>query len=395
MTATLTPGWADFQPSRLQGVRARIVQVHPHTRDRLRAAPESRLAELRRRIEEARDDGDALRRLAHELTAAELRGLAGRMGPWAELREPIATILEERPLSSVFAHLWSTWQRYPRVPELRRLLDTMADNRGWESVAEGYDEAAATWVAADVPAVSIQQWLDGQGLTYSDMAHLAGFPLRLDAPLATSVREAVMTHGSAAQLRAEGADNLREWFPELSPEERKGFGWNYLTTVDIQQWQPAMLMLIRQKYGLPKEGRDAFWKKVPEERRGAFHRWFIKKNLEDVLGEDSERTDYWFGRADDFVKAESGTAGGTRFVVMYFEDGFTVIEFLDVGNAAYFYPADMIDRILDVKARKPGDLKEPMRIRFGPRPDNRLLHHSNWKRKADRMVQAWKRNARP
>lgn len=392
MTSTRTPSWADFQPSRLQDVRGHIVQAHPHTRDKLRAASESRLEELRRQVEQVRGDNDALRSLAKELTPADLRGLVGRLGPWEELRGAVATVLEERPLASVFAHLWSAWQRYPRVPELCRLLEAMAENRGWETVAEGYEEAAATWVAAAVPAISIQEWLDGQGLTYSDMAHLAGFPLGLDAPVATLVREAVMTQGSAAQLRAEGADNLREWFPELSPEDRKGFGWNYLTTVDVQQWQSSILMLIRQKYGLPKEGRNAFWKKVPEERRGAFHRWFIKKNLEDVLGEHSERTDYWFGRADDFVKAESGTAGGTKFVVMYFEDGFTVIEFLDVGNAAYFYPADMIERILDVKVRKPGDLKEPMRIRFAPRPDNRLLHHSNWQRKADRMVRAWKRN---
>lgn len=389
MTVIEAPEWADFRPSRLEAARRRVVESHPNTAEKLRAAPGSRLQELKEKIEEREGREGALRSLAHELRGADLRGLARQLGPWESLRAAIATVLDERPLCSILPHLWDTWHRYPGVDVVQRLLRDTADECGWEQVAGDHGATVEAWLRADDSVGAIQAWLDGEGFTYSDLGAISGQPIDVETPLARAVRDTVMVQGSGDQLRREGGDQLREWFPELDPDERKGFGWNYLTSVDPNRWDPPLLEVFHDRYGAPRKGRTAFWKEVPEEVRKAFHRWWLRNSLEEVLGADSERTDYWMTWVDEIEDAEAGRAGGTKFVVVSFE-GFGVVEFLKLGNAAYFYPVDKLEEVTGRSASSPSALKDRMkRLNLGPSRDNRLLHHQGWQRRADRQVRAW------
>lgn len=396
MKTNSSPAWADFHPSRLETARRKVVEQHPSTGEKLRAAEGSELQRLKEQIEDAQGNRGALEKLARGLTASQLRGLAVQVGPWKDLREPIAVILRTRPRSSVFPHLWSTWQRYPNDSTVRNLLRDFADEHEWSRVAEGYESAAADWTESDRPGVAIQRWLDGQGLSFSDLSDLADLPLDLDARLVRNVRSAVMTEGSAAQLRAEGADRLTDWYYQLETGEggfesdnRKRFGRHYLVTLEVRRWEPEMLELLRDRYGSPKDGREAFWDHVPEEEQSAFHRWFIERNLEEALGSDTDRHRYWVGKSDDLVDVELGKAGRVEYAVLYFET-FGVIEFFETGNAAYFYPLEKLEEIHIRGARHPSDLKDRYHPGFGRSGDNRLIHRRNWQRTADRQVNRWK-----
>lgn len=383
------PEWADFRPSRLEAARRRVVESHPHTAEKLRAAPGSRLQELKEQIEERKNREEALRSLAHELRGSDLRGLARQLGPWELLRAAIATVLDERPLCSILPHLWDTWHRYPGVDVVQRLLRDTADECGWEQVAGDHGATVEAWLRADDSVGAIQVWLDSEGFTYSDLDDISGQPIDVETPLARAVRDAVMVRGSAGQLRREGGDRLREWFPELDPEQRKDFGRNYLTSVDPNRWEPSLLQVLHDRYGAPRKGRAAFWKVVPEDVRKAFHQWWLRNSLEEVLGADSERTDYWMTWADEIVDAKPGRAGSTKFVVVSFE-GFGVVEFLKLGNAAYFYPAEKLEEVAERDAKRPSTLKDKMpELALGPSRDNRLHHRGGWQRRADRQVRAW------
>lgn len=385
-----TLSWSDFRPSRLQSVRRKVIEEHPSTGRKLRAASGSALEELKLKIENAGQAEEALKRLAGELTASQVRGLAVQIGPWEELRDRLAVMLRARQRASLLPHLWSTWQRYPAVPAIQGLLQDLADEHGWSEVAEGYEAAAKSWSEADQPSVAIQEWLDDQGLSYSDIPELVGLPLDKDAPLVRRVRDAVMAHGSAAQLRTEGADRLVDWFPELPSDDRKLFGTSYLVSLDVARWAPDVLEMLRESYGSPKGGRQAFWEQVPEEVRTAFHRWFIERNLEEALGSDTERHQYWLGWKDELHDVELGQAGQVEYAVLYFED-FGVIEFFETGNAAYFYPLDKLRKIHRKSATHPSDLKDKFLPGFGRHGDNRLIHRERWQGKADRQVRSWQR----
>lgn len=399
MTPNTSLDWADFRPSRLEAARRQVVETHPSKGDKLRAASRSELQTLKERLARAEGDRGRLEKFAHELKASELRGLAVQIGHWEKLRESIAVVLRERPRSSVLPHLWSTWQRFPLEPVIRSVLRDLADEHGWLAVASGYESAAESWTGSERPGVAIQQWLDEQGLSYSDLPDLADLPLDLDAQLARNVRRAVMTEGSAAQLRTEGADRLIGWFHQLQTgdggfesDNRKRFGRHYLVTLEVRHWEPEVLELIRERYGPPKdraESREAFWDHVPEQERSAFHRWFIERNLEEALGSDTDRHRYWVGKSDELVDVELGKAGRVEYAVLYF-DTFGVIEFFEVGNAAYFYPLDRLSEVHTDDAMHPAALKDKYRPRFGPATDNRLIHRERWQRKADRMVETWK-----
>lgn len=385
--------WADFQPTRLQDVRRKIVEQHPATATKLRAASESQLQELKERIAAASGDERALRKLAHELTASELRGLAVQIGPWEELREAVATILRERQRRSFLPHLWSTWQRYPEATKIQALLQELASDHGWATVAPGYEDAVTTWLGSGDPAAAIQRWLDGQGLSYSDLSDLADLPLSPDTPLDRAVRAAVMTQGSEAQLRAEGPDRLTGWFTQLTSEQRMQFGVNYLETLDVGRWEPPILEFLRKTYGPPPVGREAFWRRVPDNVRNEFHAWFVERNLRKALGSDTDRHRYWlkWGKSQDIldVKTDKTQVGNVEYACLYFRT-FGVIEFFETGNAAYFYPQDLLDEKSRKSVRHPSDLKEKLRPRFA-RGDNRLIHRANWQPKADRMILTWKR----
>lgn len=381
--------WADFQPIRLRSVRQRIVEQHPSTATKLRAASESQLQQLKDRITAAVGDESALRSLARELKASQLRGLAIQIGPWEELRDAVATILRERSRRSLLPHLWSTWQGYPGVAQIHALLQELANEYGWTGVAEGYEGAVDRWLGATYPPAELQRWLDEQGLSYSDMSELADFPFSPDTPLDRSIRTAVMTNGTESQLRTEGPERLTSWFSELESEYRMQFGENYLETIDVNRWEPPVLELLRETYGPPPAGREAFWRRVSDKLRSAFNRWFIERNLEEALGSDTDRHRYWHQWSGELVDVELGTAGRVEYAILDFGT-FGVIEFFEKGNAAYFYPSVRLEEVRGGKARHPSDLKDRYSPRFS-RGDNRLIHGGNWQPKADRQLRTWKR----
>lgn len=388
----VTSGLQSFQPERLRKVRKLVVDQHPGTASEPSTPSSSRLIELKHRVEEAAGDESALERLASELKPRDLRGVARAIGRWTDLRQAVVTIIEARPRRSLLRVLWPTWHGFPEVPELKAELQKFGREFGWEEVVpENYVEPVTGWVSADSPPVAIQGWLADQGLSYTDLKEVKDFPVSSDAPLHRKVRDAVMTHGSSGQLRREGAKRLLKWYRELDQNERMAFGKNYLESLAPNRWEPPVLEMLEGRYGLPNTGRERFWRRVSEESRTAFQRFFIQRNIEQAFGRGTDRDEYWKGRADDMVAVNTGTAGRTDFAVLDFGN-FVVVEFFRVGNAAYFYTEREWEQIDASNPSHPSDLKDRNRRAPGRASRIRLRHHSSWERTADRMLRNWMRS---
>lgn len=387
MTAKL----AGFQPSRLQAAARKAVDLHPNTADALGAVDASSLATLRQRVQSASGDAAAVTSLANELSPREVRHLITGLEHWRELRTDVLHLLGVRLRSSHMPVLWQAWQRLPQLHELIELMGRLPP-AAWIFLPTPYAQLAPAWIRAPDAGLELQGWLDARGLTHSDLPRLGGARFALDTPLARLVHEAVLTHGSASQLRREGQEALVRTAGELPVEgKRMLFGRNYLRRFESSDWSLRVLEAIRSWYGLPRRPRfRRFWDEVPEALRDAFQRFFVTRTLGRAFGDD-DRGRYWKRWLDHLDDAHEGNAGETPYVVLLFPN-FGVVEFFRVGNAAYFYSREKAESFASRRVYAPSALKEVqypiMRFLTG----NRLIHHANWEMKADRLVDAYRRH---
>ena len=387
----------DFHPIRLQRARELIEKAHPGTAAQPNEVDPSTLATLRSAVEEARNDETRLVLLAGRLSPRQVRGLVTGLEQWEELRTSVLILLRRRGHARLLPIVWSAWQRHPTVAELRGLLLEFGERFGWAGTVAGpYVGLVPFWIASERPGVAIQEWLDEQGLSWSDLDGLVDRPIRPDSSLGRLIRISVMVGGSRHQLQEE-AKHLREWHEELDPEQRIQFGQNYLTNLGDRLWDRALLDRFRDTYGLPKKPRlERFWDPVPADVRERFQRLFIEEAIRDAFKWDvhKDREKFWKGWAGKIVDVDGKTAGEVHYYYIEFED-FVVFEFLETGHAAYFYLPPDGARMRRVRPSHPRDLKIKKTsldkgYRFVDR-DNRLIHNPpwGWHPRGQEMVRRW------
>lgn len=383
----------EIGPVRLVRAREAILERHPGTAAAPSGLPSDRLAELRRRVAAVKADPVALDALALELSPREVRGLITGLGQWEDLRAATEHLLRLRARPALLTPLWRAWQRYPGVAEIRALLLDLAERFGWsEAVGTSYAGPAREWVASDAPGVAIQRWLDALGLSYSDTDTLTQSPFQSDTPLLRLVRDAVMTHGTEAQLRVEGPERLHKWTAELSPDNRVLFGRNYLVRIRTDRWYRPIVEWIERSYGVPRRPKvPSFWEGVPERVQKAFQQLFIRRWIREIFHNDIDRRDFWERWADHMEFVQRGEVKGTEYGVLDFGT-FGVVEFFEYGHAAFFYPEEMLKRIRSRDVWEVGQLKEKYYAPFEYEASNRLIHNPSprgWYARADEKVTAW------
>lgn len=385
--------WYRFQPMRLIRAREAIVRAHPGTATAPPMLHSDARSRLRQRVAAAQGDTAALESLSRELTPREVRSLVGGLEHWEDLRDAVAHLLLIRIRPAHVRFLWHAWQRHPRVFEVGDILVKSADRFGWEeAVGSMYAAMARKWVTASEPGIAIQRWLDDLGLSFSDCASLAQTPFTPDTPLLRLVRNAVMAHGSGAQLGVERPERLYSWIQELGPEDRILFGRNYLVKIRSGDWHRPILEWIERSYGVPRRPSfPPFWEGVPESVKSAFQKLFIRKWIREIFHNDIDRRDYWERWADHIEYVQRGEVARTEYGVLDF-GSFGVVEFFEYGHAAYFYPEQMLARIRARTITTASDLRELYNPPFGFRSSNRLIHSPaprGWFGRADEMVATW------
>ena len=393
-----------FHPKRLPAARAAIQQLHPATRSDPPQLDPSEVSVLKARIEEAAAERDAVRALANlarNLVPRELLTAVRSIGLWTELRQPVAAIARERPRRAYVAALWRAWQAYPGSGTVAELLAKMGQRFGMvEAVGSRYSRDALEWFGDSAPVDSIVRWTAKIGISWKELATLPESPFVRDAPLVDLVFRRTLQVGSAEQLRRlTNADILAGW-QAMAGAGHSDACANFLRRIGPAWWRDRTQVLeeVRASYGLPgAEGSLAtFWSRLSEERRRDFREFFVTKELDHAFKGDSDRHRFWMTQRREILDVCHGTAGSTAWSLIDFP-GFSVIEFFELGNAAYLYPAaePMVKHIRSHKrASHPSELKKIIPhlvpIRAGVRDDNRIIHSGGWQYSASRTLSAWK-----
>ena len=389
-----------FRPVRLPTARAAISKLHTATASRPRELAPHQISEIRARIERAasaEDPGRALQKLARSLIPLELVTAVRAIGRWRKLRGAVAAIARERPLPAYVAALWKVWQEYPRSAQVTKLLVETGRGFGMETaVGERYHQDAIEWFRESTPVDSMVHWTGQRDIGWRELDTIAESPFRSGTPLVVFVFHRTLQIGSTPQLLRLATDDVLGGWGELSGADHMDACANFLVRIGPDHWHDrgSILGEIRRNYGLPgAEGSLAvFWARVPQERRGDFREYFITQVLDRAFRGDSDRHRFWMAERREMLDACTGKAGKTEWALIDFR-GFSVVEFFEVGNAAYLYPADepMVHHIRTRKrASFPSELKKIIRYAVPGYTDNRIIHGHDWQYSAKQILHAWK-----
>lgn len=346
------------------------------------------LEALRDRIAAARSQA-AVQALALSLAPRELWGTLELVAKDQDpiIRERCQQILSLRNRKDLLKPGWRLLIHYSGR-ELEGFVRSAGGRHGWDVI-----DGASYMVERFTRWFSRPELV--QGMT-DDMAALrvaepdewfamVGVPVR--SALANSVWREVLVHGSKEAFGTISQVRLIERAKLMPSEVQAAFGRNYFRRLPIRElWQDVALRFVRHQFGVPTTGPDQtpFWRHIAKEQQDAFRLWVQEQVLYDFFrthGDTSGRFQFWRRYAKHWKEVFS-TLEDTAMVMDFGHVG--VIEFAEVGNAAYVYDARDFRRIMTSHGRRPADYKEQGLAL------HRVLHGDGWQYRAqydmDRLI---------
>lgn len=209
----------------------------------------------------------------------------------------------------------------------------------------------------------IDPWLRGYGN--------AIVRLRQGAPLYDHLKgEALMT-GPGAFLVQQSLQGMLEWAKAATDENRQRFGANYLSRLSLDVAERRAIEYLVRRYGLPAQGH-AFWSRLHKTIRDAIQDMMAEKMLSDFfegIADPHQRFQFW----KEFMRNLHDIQGSSdrRQAILVFPN-FFVVEFRDVGNAAYFYRHEYLPRFKPRINGPASTLKDRRLV------SDRLKHYTGW-----------------
>ena len=164
----------------------------------------------------------------------------------------------------------------------------------------------------------------------------------------------------------------------VAPIETKiAFVGNYLGSLRTKDaWNDDVLRWINTQFGKPLVGEQQplFWRGIPGEVRDEYRRWLMERELRDFFaqhGDSGGRFQFW-KLFEDHWKEISSSHDHRVLMLDFGEIG--VIEFADVGNAAYVYRKEDFDRMVRRSTSSYSSLKD-RELTIA-----RIIHREGWQR---------------
>jgi hypothetical protein len=383
----------EFRPTRLADALVAVRTRHPRVRGQTPRVTDSVLDRVREQLEACGEGG--LRSLALGFSASELAACleivvldregtaAERAGASVRLR-PRRQLLEEgwRRLARVFPHAL-----------LERTVRDLIRQLGFEGLTGA--GVAPPWGEA---------WLEPEDLVEGLFRHRATRrgERTLDNYLFSSLLKDsdglyvaswrhLMTRGTLEDLVAEQPSRLELEFAKVSGRRSEVvvYGRHYLNILRTRaRWHEPILETIKKSFGQPREPgdprrhEDPFWTAVDPDAKAEFRKWLLLQEIEDFF-ENDERSWFWKPYAESaWVQDVKRPRQVDGFLLDF--GAFGVVEFKEIGNAAYVYPRDHFRKLwreADTYSH-PSHFKDLLRTLPDWGSDGRILHHAGWQDKA-------------
>lgn len=382
-----------FQPRALTEVLEEVRKKHPDRRDQSGPPPKGLIDEVRQVL--LNTPLEKLYSIAWGFSPRKLKACLFLLQD-KQVGAKALNVLIHRPRTDIFIPAWGLLVRdYPSDP-LQHLVKTYADELGAEclSNAGAAPSYVSDWLRA--PTVSagvldLYRRISGQR-AYD--VYLQNSKIKESDGLFRSAWHELLTKGTAKDLLVqEGKRIQREW---LKPTTGAGaiveYGRHYLNTLkEFKNWYEPLLEVIAARYGCPardKGHEDPFWKDVSQEARDAYLQWYISRQILEFF--EGERAEFWRYFVDaHYVRGVTDTLEGKGFLLDF--GSFGVVEFKDIGNAAYIYPKAVFD-VLWSRAKTyayPSELKDRSRTVKSVGQQGRIIHgpRGAWQEQAQNEIE--------
>lgn len=391
--------WLSFKSTRLDEVLETVRKQHPVRKGKTIQIESSLVDEVRERlgackVENLADLAYAFD-LRHMLACIEIIAVDKE----GETAEKAAYVVQLRPRDQVIISGWfKLVKSYPN-PLLENLLKVLLTEKGFEalSVHPKVSDRVPYWFVAKNLAQGVFNDYQKSHPTSNLNSYLAEQNLDPEDGLYRRAWWTLLAKGKADELKREKpARILAEFSKAIKSATLIRFGQHYLNTIKGRaEWAELILKFINNKWGGPKPTNDKkdsegrFWQGVNDFARDEFRRWLMIQEVENFF--EGERADFWRIYVDaNKVRDVKNILAGEGFMLDF--GRFGVVEFKNVGNAAYIYPGGEFKKFWDgvafwtSMASHFKDTTKTVRQSSELGWDGRIVHFKYWQDRAKTRI---------
>lgn len=388
-----------FRSNQLDEVLETVRRQHPIRKGKTLEIEASIVDEVRERL--AACDIESLADLAysfdlrHILACIEIIAV-DKEGDTAEKAAHIAQL---RPRDQAILSGWiKLVKTYPNQL-LENLLKALLTEKGFEALVihPKISERMPYWFVSENLARGVLKDYQGSQAKSNFDSYLAEQQLIPENGLHQSAWWMLLLKGKAGDLKREKPSRIMSEFNKVIKSALLiKFAQHYLNTLNgRQEWAEPILKFIKNKWGEPKpiddrkDKESRFWQGVSDIARQEFRRWLMIEEVESFF--EGKRADFWriYLEANQ-VRDVRNILAGEGFLLDF--GRFGVIEFKNVGNAAYIYPENEFRKFWDGAtfwtntASHFKNTAKTVRIPSEPGWDGRILHFKSWQDKTQTRI---------
>ena len=395
-----------FQPSKLIAVKDDIIKKFPTKADifklKKRKAAEVNLEKLLAKIKETKLSN--INFLADELRKHEIIALVNNYEEIPnELLEKVNKIILYKYDRQLVDMLWNIYLEKHNNKDLISLMSSLL------SKLESYnDKEKILKIIFDnkSPHISFIAYYNNSNHGLFELFEI--LDMVIENSFTQVVAKMIFSNCEKKSFDIESNENLLKVFSGLKLNELYSVVENYLLTLENDEFEESIMYKIKDRLGDPREDFSTAWNEVSEKAKDNAAAWFNLKRLREFFDsiktdqrEAQQRFDYWETQCDEMVKVEFVEDKLQLFMIF---KNFVVIEFGDLGNAAYFYEKNYFDQnlakyMLNSNTVSNTILKKTSAARdrnkkYIEKLDHRMGERGYWQRNADDMVKKFKKGRR-
>ncbi len=395
-----------FQPSKLIAVKDDIIKKFPTKTDifklKQRKAAEVDLEKLLAKIKETKLSN--INFLADELKKYEIIALINNYNKIPkELLEKVNKIILYKSDNQLFDMLWNTYLEEHNNKDLISLINSLLLKRENYNVKE---QVLKIIFDNKSPHISFIAYYNNSNYGLFDLFSL--LDMVIENNFTQVVAKMIFNNCDKNTFNNESNENLLKVFSGLKLNELYSVVENYLLTLENDEFDESIMYKIKDRLGDPREDFSTAWNEINNKARDKASSWLNYKRLKEFFDsietdqeEAQKRFNYWEKHYNDMKKVEFVEDKLQLFMIF---NEFVVIEFGDLGNAAYFYEKNYFDQNLAKYMSKSNSvsntlLKKTSEARdtnkkYVEKLDHRMGDRGYWQKRADKMVDKFKRGRR-
>jgi hypothetical protein len=380
----------EVRTERLEAALQRVRQMHPFKGQRTHPPTGTILEEVRESLRTC--DHEKLADLAYSFDTSRIMACLEILVIEREddLADKAHKVLMMRPRDRVTSAGWFKLILHYPHNLLEKFMRANLETKGFGPLA------GQTSVSERVPSWFLSKWLSegvlrdyerSEGYGSLD-AYLEGNFIGREEGMFREVWRLLLSRGRARSLHKEDPDRvLVECRKPENAKHLPAFCQHYLNILQSRRkWDERVLRFIERKYGAPSDLdghvviETPFWQNVKPDPKKEFKTWLMLQRIEEFF--EGERADFWrqYATANRVLDAKE-ILSGDGFMLDFGKFG--VVEFKNLGNAAYIYPAEVFrefwktaDYVSFVGRFK--NKHKTIRHRSILGWDGRIIHRANW-----------------